>query len=349
MKTILVTGGFGFIGSHFVRLLLERAEWKVVNLDALTYAGNPDNLASVKQDRHLRFEKGDIADADLVNQIFQDNKPQAVVNFAAESHVDRSILDSSPFIKTNISGTQVLLETARRYAVPRFIQISTDEVYGDIDGNKACDEESPLRPSSPYASSKASGDLLSLAYWRTFGMPVIIVRSSNNYGPHQFPEKLIPLMISKILDGAELPVYGDGLQRRDWLYVEDNVRAILRVLEDGQVGSIYNVGTGKGRTNLEIVRTICQLLAKDVGIHLQDLLARIRFMTDRPGHDRQYALNCKRIHRELGWRPHVTFESGLERTVNWYLDHRGWVRQLTSGEYRDYHEAVYSRAWSQLK
>lgn len=345
MKTALVTGGCGFIGSHFVHLLLEKTDWRVVNLDALTYAGNLDNLGGVEQGPRYRFLKGDVTDAPIVGQLFQEEEPQAVVNFAAESHVDRSILDSSPFLKTNILGVQVLLEATRRYGVSRFVQISTDEVYGDVDGKEPCNEESSLQPSNPYASSKASADLLSLAYRRTYGLPVIIVRSSNNYGPFQFPEKLIPLLIRNALSGAELPVYGDGLQRRDWLYVGDNTGAILRVLEAGQIGSIYNVGTGEERTNLEVVQTICRLLAEEAGIDFEEILTRIRFIADRPGHDRRYALNTQRIRQELRWCPQVSFETGLRRAIRWYLEHQVWVQRVTSGEYRTYYEAVYSQAW----
>jgi len=347
VKTVLVTGGCGFIGSHFVHRLLEKANWRVVNLDDLTYAGNLNNLRDVEHDPHYRFFKGDVTDGNVVDQLFREEGPQAVVNFAAESHVDRSILDSSPFLKTNIMGVQVLLEAARRHGVERFVQISTDEVYGDIDGMEPSTEESPLRPSSPYASSKASADLLSLAYRRTYGLPVIIVRSANNYGPFQFPEKLVPLLISNALRGAGLPVYGDGLQQRDWLYVGDNTRAILQVLEEGQIGSIYNVGTGEDRANLEVVRTICGLLAEETGVNPESLLSLITFTADRPGHDRRYALTTRRIRQELGWRPQIAFEPGLKHTIRWYLDHQDWVQGVISGEYLKYYEAVYAQSWGQ--
>lgn len=347
MKTVLVTGGCGFIGSHFVRLLLEQANWRVVNLDGLTYAGNLDNLKDVDQGPNYRFFKGDVTEGAVVDRLFQEEGPQVVVNFAAESHVDRSILNSSPFLKTNVLGVQVLLEAARRHSVERFVQISTDEVYGDVEGKEPCTEDSPLRPSSPYASSKASADLLSLAYRRTYGLPVIIVRSANNYGPFQFPEKLIPLVILNALSGAELPVYGDGLQQRDWLYVGDNTRAILQVLEKGQIGSIYNVGTGQDRANLEVVQAICRLLAEETGAYPESLLARIKFVADRPGHDRRYALTTQRIRQELGWGPQLSFEPGLRHTIRWYLEHQDWVQRVTSGEYQTYYEAVYSQAWGQ--
>lgn len=349
MKTVLVTGGCGFIGSHFVRLLLERTDCRVVNLDALTYAGNLENLRDVQEHDRYRFVKGDITDASDVDQLFREEEPQEVVNFAAETHVDRSILDSSPFLKTNILGTQAVLEAARRHGVSRFVQISTDEVYGDTDGKEPSSETSMLQPSSTYASSKASADLLCLAHRRTYGLPVIIVRSSNNYGPFQFPEKLIPLLIRNALNGDELPIYGDGLQRRDWLYVMDNTEAILRVLEEGQVGSTYNVGIGEDRTNLEVVQTICRLLGEEAGLDMERTLAQIRYIDDRPGHDRRYALNTQRIRQELGWRPQVSFEAGLRRTIRWYLEHPDWVQRVTSGEYRDYYEAVYTHAWASTR
>jgi dTDP-glucose 4,6-dehydratase len=347
LNTILVTGGCGFIGSHFVHLLLERMNWRVVNLDGLTYAGNLNNLKDVEQDPHYRFIKGDVTDAAVVDQLFREEGPQFVVNFAAESHVDRSILDSSPFLKTNILGVQVLLEAARSHGVERFVQISTDEVYGDVEGEEPCPEASPLRPSSPYASSKASADLLSLAYRRTYGLPVIIVRSANNYGPFQFPEKLVPLLIANALSGAELPVYGDGLQQRDWLYVRDNTSAILQVLENGLVGSVYNIGTGEDRANLEVVQTICRLLAEETGVDPESLLSLIKFVADRPGHDRRYALDTQKIRQELGWEPQLAFEPGMRHTIRWYLEHQDWVREVTSGAYLKYYEAVYSQKWGQ--
>ena len=344
MKTVMVTGGCGFIGSHFVHLLLARTDWRVVNLDALTYAGNLENLSDVEPGKRYRFVKGDITDAALVEQVFQEEKPQAVVNFAAETHVDRSILDSTPFLKTNILGVQVLLENSRRHGVRRFIQISTDEVYGDADGQDPFSEDASLRPSSPYASSKASSDLLALAHRRTYVLPVIITRSTNNYGPYQFPEKLIPLLIHNALIGAALPIYGDGLQRRDWIYVEDNTEAILRVLERGQIGCIYNIGVGEERTNLEVVQTICRLLAEEADMDMERLLRLIKFIADRPGHDRLYALNTRRIHQELEWYPKVSFEPGLRRTIRWYLEQQDWVQRVTSGEYRAYYDSVYSQA-----
>jgi dTDP-glucose 4,6-dehydratase len=345
MKTVFVTGGCGFIGSHFTRLLIHRTTWRVVNLDKLTYAGNLENLKDIEENPRYHFVRGDIADRALVERLLEDEKPRAVVNFAAESHVDRSILDSSPFLETNIIGVQVLLEASRHYGVDRFLQISTDEVYGDADGKEPFREGDPLTPGSPYAASKASADLLCLSYLRTYGVPILIARSSNNYGPFQFPEKLIPLMIRNALIGEELPVYGDGLQRRDWLYVEDNVEAIFRILENGEVGSIYNVGAGEDITNREIVHLICRFLAEEAGLNLGALTSRIRSVPDRPGHDRRYALNTQKLQGEIGWTHKVALEAGLRDTIRWYLDNQNWVRRVTSGEYRAYYEAVYKHVW----
>lgn len=345
MKTILVTGGCGFIGSHFVRLLLRKTTWRVVNLDKLTYAGNLENLKDVENNPRHCFVKGDIADRMFVNALFKEEEPWVVVNFAAESHVDRSILDSSPFLQTNIIGVQVLLEASRRYGIERFIQISTDEVYGDAEGKEPFNEESPLSPSSPYSASKAASDLLCLAYLRTYGIPVIIIRSSNNYGPFQFPEKLIPLMIRNALIGKELPIYGDGLQKRDWLYVEDNVEAILRILEAVKVGSIYNVATGEERTNRDVVLMVCQILAEEAGLNPDALIAHIRSVPDRPGHDRRYASRTEKVRQEVGWSPANPFETGLRITIRWYLDNQNWVKRVTSGEYQSYYDAVYARTW----
>lgn len=348
MKTVLVTGGCGFIGSHFTRLLIQRTPWQVVNLDKLTYAGNLENLKDIEENPRYRFVKGDITDRVFVNRLLGEEKPWAIVNFAAESHVDRSILDSSPFLGTNIVGVQVLLEASRHYGVGRFLQISTDEVYGDAEGKEPFHEESPLFPSSPYAASKASADLLCLSYLRTYGMPILIARSSNNYGPFQFPEKLIPLMIRNALIGEELPVYGDGLQRRDWLYVEDNVEAIFCILEKGKIGSIYNVGTGEERTNRDVVHAICKVLSGETELSLDALIGRVRSVPDRPGHDRRYALNTERVFREIVWSRTVPFEPGLRKTVRWYLDNQDWVRRVTSGEYKTYYEAVYTRVWQKV-
>jgi dTDP-glucose 4,6-dehydratase len=345
MRTVLITGGCGFIGSHFVRAALGLGAFDAVNLDNLTYAGDPARLADVAGHPSYRFVHGDVADRALLERLFEEEKPWAVVNFAAESHVDRSILDPSPFFQTNLIGTQALLDAARCHEVKRFVQISTDEVYGDADGKESFYEDDPLRPSSPYAASKASADLLVLAYTRTYGLPALIVRSTNNYGSFQFPEKLVPLTIRNAMVGAELPLYGDGLQCRDWLHVEDNCRAILAILQRGQPGSIYNVGVGEAPTNLEIVRALCRILADETGWELESLQRRVRFMTDRPGHDRRYAVNADKIRREFDWHPRVPLDEGLRRTVRWYLDHGDWLDRIGSSEYRSYYEAVYLRNW----
>lgn len=347
MKTVLVTGGCGFIGSHFIRLLLQQTDWRLINLDKLTYAGSAETLADVTEGPRYRFVRGDIADRALVDELFRQERPWAVVNFAAETHVDRSILDPAPFLHTNILGVQVVLEACRAHGAERFVQISTDEVYGDAEGHPACTEDSALAPSSPYAASKAAADLLCAAYWRTHRLPLVVVRSTNNYGPFQFPEKLIPLIIRNALAGEALPIYGDGLQRRDWLYVEDNVEAIFRVLRSGTPGSTYNVATERERTNREVVETICRLLG-ELGLRMDDLLARITFTADRPGHDRRYALMASRIRQDLGWSPRVAFEEGLRQTVRWYLAHQEWIARVTSEDYRAYYEAVYARAWGRV-
>jgi len=270
-----------------------------------------------------------------------------VVNFAAESHVDRSILDPAPFLHTNVLGTQVLLEAARRHGTERVLHISTDEVYGDGEGRAPFGEDNALGPSNPYSASKAGADLLCQAYHRTFGLPVLIARSSNNYGPFQFPEKLIPLMIRNALQGNTLPVYGDGSQVRDWLFVEDNCHALLAVLESGQLGTVYNIAAGEARTNLEVVHWICRMLSEETGTLLDGLLSRIRSVADRPGHDRRYALDAKRIRDELGWTPAVSFNDGLRLTVRWYLSNQAWVERVVSGDYRTYYQAVYERLWEQ--
>ncbi len=345
MKTVLLTGGCGFIGSHFVRLLLRLGSWNVVNLDKLTYAGNMENLKDIEKNKNYLFVKGDICDRELLNKLFKEQEFGAVVNFAAESHVDRSIMDSEPFLRTNVIGVKRLLEASRLNGIERFLQISTDEVYGDAEGKDPFSETSPLCPSSPYAASKAAADLISLAYHRTYGIPVIIARSSNNYGPYQFPEKLIPLMIRNALVGEELPVYGDGMQQRDWLYVEDNVEAILRILDEGKIGSIYNIGTGEERTNRDVVHLLCRLLAEEVGLKLDTLALAIRSVTDRPGHDRRYALNTKKTREELGWFHRTQFDLGLKNSILWYSKNQDWVERVTSGEYKKYYDSVYSHAW----
>lgn len=338
MQTLLVTGGAGFIGSNFVHFLLENTDCSVVNLDALTYAGNPESLAGLDPARH-HFVHGDICDRALVRDLLAHHRPDAIVHFAAESHVDRSIDSAAEFVRTNVMGTQVLLEAARDYpgGLPdsfRFLHVSTDEVYGDLAPDEAPFTESrPYQPSSPYAASKAGADHLVRAAFRTWGLPVLITNCSNNYGPRQFPEKLIPLMLVNALEGQPLPVYGDGQQRRDWLYVTDHCAALWRVLEAGRPGQTYNIGGNAERSNLEVVHAICDLLDLRVPAE-RPRRELIRFVADRPGHDRRYAIDAGRIRAELGWQPGVTFEEGLARTVDWYLDHRDWWQRIRDGRYR---------------
>lgn len=348
-RAILVTGGCGFIGGHFVRHLLQhRPGWRVINLDALTYAGRAADVPNAEQDGRYRFVRGSITDDRLLHELLRAEEPWAIVNFAAESHVDRSILDPAPFLASNVLGVQEILAAVRRHSTARFLQISTDEVYGDVDGLEPCDEEAPLRPSNPYAASKAAADLLCLAHRRTYGLPVLVVRSANNYGPSQFPEKLVPLMIRNALAGEALPVYGDGTNVRDWLYVEDTCGAVLRVLEEGQPGGVYNVAAAELHSNLDVVHAICRILAAEAGMDQEHLRGRIRFVPDRPGHDRCYRIDDRRV-RRLGWLPRVRFEDGLRRTVRWYLQHRDWLEQATSGEYAAYYRAVYVRQWDQAE
>jgi dTDP-glucose 4,6-dehydratase len=333
MLRLLITGGAGFIGSNFIRYILqEHPDWEVVNLDKLTYAGNLENLKDVKNDSRYRFIHGDIADRELIDKLFSQGF-DVVVNFAAESHVDRSILDASPFIRTNVQGPQVLLEGARQHRVKLFIQVSTDEVYGSLGATGKFNEESPLHPSSPYSASKAAADLLCQAYQRTYGLPVIITRCSNNYGPYQFPEKLIPLTITNALVGKPIPVYGDGLNVRDWIHVEDHCCALDMAIQRGKQGEIYNIGADNERTNLEMVRRILDIVQKPHSL--------ITFVSDRPGHDRRYALDTTKIHQELGWEPRHSFEEGLQRTVEWYIENEPWWRRVKSGEYLEYYRKVY--------
>jgi len=347
-RTVLVTGGCGFIGSHFVRHLAQQERFHIVVLDLLTYAGNPDNLEDLVGRPEVRLVRGDIADAELVDDLLGEEHPWAVANFAAETHVDRSILDPTPFLRSNVLGVQVLLQAVDRHKVSRFVQVSTDEVYGDVPSPTQASEEAPVRPSSPYAASKAAADLLCLAFRRTYGTPVVIVRSANNYGPRQFPEKLIPLVIRNALAGDVLPVYGDGRQVRDWLFVEDNCEALWFVLERGEEGGVYNVGTGEHRTNLEVVRALCAALAEEANLDEAELLSRIAFIPDRPGHDRRYAVDAGPIRRELGWAPRTLFDQGLRRTVRWYLGHEEWIHRTTSRDFQTYYDAVYRQFWSQL-
>jgi dTDP-glucose 4,6-dehydratase len=341
--TVVVTGGCGFIGSHFVRLLRERTEYRIVNLDKLTYAGDTERVCEVRADGRYRFVRRDIADRAALDELFRAERPWAVVNFAAESHVDRSILDASPFLRTNVVGVQALLETGRRYAVRRFVQVSTDEVYGDLEGAGRASEGNPLRPSSPYAASKAAADLLCLAYARTYGLSVLITRGSNTYGPWQFPEKLIPVMIRRALAGDSLPLYGDGMQRRDWLYVTDHCEAILSALDRGEDGAVYNIATETERTNVEVAQALLRALVEEAIV--TPGLSKIQNTPDRPGHDRRYAMTVDKIRHGLGWSPRVRFEEGLVQTVRWYLGRRDWLERAASGSYRRYHEAVYARDW----
>jgi dTDP-glucose 4,6-dehydratase len=343
MRTLLVTGGCGFIGSNFVRYILEEhRDCRVVNLDKLTYAGNPANLKDVEGHRRYMFVRGDIADSVLVEGLFRKDGFDSVVNFAAETHVDRSLLDPLPFIDTNVKGTQVLLGAARCCGARIFIQISTDEVYGSTETEKFT-ERSPLEPNSPYAASKAAADLLCRAYQNAYGIPVIITRSSNNYGPFQFPEKLIPLMIRNALAGKELPVYGEGAQVRDWLYVEDNCRAIDLVLQKGHPGEVYNIGGGCEKRNIEVVESICRILAEKLKKDPEKLLGLIKHIVDPrgPAHDFRYALDCSKIKEELGWEPLADFEEGLRRTVEWYLENQEWVEGVITGEYQEYYQRLY--------
>jgi len=330
---ILVTGGAGFIGSCFVRMILRNGPDFIVNLDKLTYAGNLDNLEPVAGHERNRFVHGDICDAPLINRIFEEDKPDAVVHFAAESHVDRSILAPQAVFETNLRGTFTLLEAARAHGIGRFVHVSTDEVYGSIEPPHEADETYPLRPSSPYSAAKAGSDLLALSYFTTYRLPVLVTRASNNYGPYQFPEKLIPLMIANALAGKPLPVYGDGQQIRDWLYVEDHCRAILAVLRRGKDGEIYNIAGNASLPNLDVVRKILAATGQPESL--------IRHVTDRPGHDRRYALSSEKLRRETGSLPQVQFEEGLARTVRWYQDNPVWVRRVQSGEYQAFYAKNY--------
>ena len=323
MKKILVTGGAGFIGSNFVRYMLNKyQDYKIVNLDLLTYAGNIKSLDDVKDNPNYLFVKGDIADNKLVDKIVSDNKIDVIINFAAESHVDRSITNPDIFVKTNVLGTQNLLEVAKKYKTEKFFQISTDEVYGSLGKTGFFTEKTPLSPNSPYSASKASADLLVMAYHHTFGLNVNITRCSNNYGPYQFPEKLIPLFITNALDNKQVPLYGDGLNIRDWLFVEDHCSAIDTVLHKGKNGEIYNVGGNNEKTNKYITDTILKYLGKDNSL--------IKYVADRLGHDRRYAIDATKIKEELGWQPQYKFEQAIEKTIEWYLNNKDWWQPLKS-------------------
>ena len=330
-----VTGGAGFIGSAFVRMLLgSRQASLVVNFDKLTYAGNLENLAPVADDKRYRFVHGDICDAALVNQAITETHPDVIVNFAAESHVDRSILSPAPVFETNLRGTFTMLEAARTHKTPKFLHVSTDEVYGSIPAPHDADEDYPLRASSPYSASKAGSDLLALSYFVTYGMPVMVTRASNNYGPYQFPEKLIPLMISNAIEDKALPIYGDGQQVRDWLYVDDHCRAILAVIERGRAGEIYNIGGSRALPNLEVVERILDTVSKP-----RSLMQTVK---DRPGHDRRYALSTEKLMRETGWQAQMPFEAGLRATIDWYRANAAWIARVKSGEYQNYYQRNYA-------
>jgi dTDP-glucose 4,6-dehydratase len=353
-RSILVTGGAGFIGSNFVLDWLVMGAGPVVNLDKLTYAGNSANLASVQDDASYTFVHGDIGDADLLAGLFDTHRPRAVIHFAAESHVDRSILGPEAFLRTNIDGTFKLLQAVRKYFESlvgaereafRFLHVSTDEVYGTLaPDDEAFHEKTPYAPNSPYAASKASSDHLVRAWVHTYGLPAIITNCSNNYGPYQFPEKLIPLMIANALQGKPLPVYGDGQQVRDWLYVLDHCRALQVVLERGRVGETYNVGGGNQRSNLEVVTTVCALLDEMVPeSKFKPHLQLVKYVADRPGHDRRYAIDARKLEGELGWRAQETFETGLRKTVEWYLANAAWVADVTSGAYQQWLSQNYTK------
>ena len=332
---LLVTGGAGFIGSAFIRLALaEGAAVRIVNLDKLTYAGNLDNLASIQSGPAYRFVHGDICDSRLVMGLVEEERPDAIVHFAAESHVDRSILGPEPSFETNLRGTFTLLETVRALGVPRYVHVSTDEVYGSIDPPAEADENFPLRPSSPYSASKAGSDLLALSYHTTFRSPVLVTRASNNYGPCQFPEKLIPLMISNALEDRDLPIYGDGMQVRDWLYVDDHCRAILAVLNKGREGEIYNIGGSRALPNREVVKLILAATGRPESL--------MKTVADRPGHDRRYALSSEKLTRETGWSPRMPFERGLAETIDWYRKNTEWISRVRSGAYQDYYTQNYA-------
>lgn len=333
---ILVTGGAGFIGSCFVRQYLgDHAAAQVVNLDTLTYAGNLENLKELEGDPRHIFVKGDIADSADIEAVFTDHQFDAVLNFAAESHVDRSLHHGvDEFIRTNIQGTQNLLDASRNQGVGRYLQVSTDEVYGSLGAQGQFSEDSPIAPNNPYAATKAAADFLVRAVQRSYGLDAVITRCSNNYGPYQFPEKLIPLMIGNALEDKTLPVYGDGLHVRDWIYVDDHCRAIARVLEAGKTGEVYNIGSMNDVPNLHVVKTLLAHLGKPESL--------IEFVTDRPGHDRRYAMDATRMREDLDWTAETSFEEGLAKTIDWYLANRAWLENIRSGEYRDYYQAMYS-------
>lgn len=337
MKNVLVTGGAGFIGSNFIKYVLKHYDWNVINFDKLTYAGNLENLSDIEKNKKYKFVKGDICDEGVVNNTIKDNDIDTIVNFAAESHVDRSILGAKEFIQTNVAGTQILLDAFKKYGLAKYLQVSTDEVYGSLPEDKKelkFTEDTPLKTSSPYSASKASADLLCNSYFHTHKLPILITRCSNNYGPYQFPEKLIPLMIAKAMNSENLPVYGDGKNIRDWLYVEDHCSAICTVLEKGRFGEVYNIGGNNEWYNIDIVKIILKILGKSESL--------ITYVKDRPGHDRRYAIDSSKIQNELGWKPEHDFENGILKTVEWYNANETWWRKVMSGEYMKYYEQNYA-------
>lgn len=335
MKNILVTGGAGFIGSNFINYILnKRDDYFIVNLDKLTYAGNLENLKEVESKKNYTFIKGDIVNAELINFVFEKYKIKYVINFAAESHVDRSISGSEIFFRTNVIGTNVLLEAAKRFNVERFLQISTDEVYGSLGPTGLFSEKTPIAPNSPYSASKASSDMMTMAFNHTYGLPTVITRCSNNYGPLQFPEKLIPLMILNAIQNKKLPVYGNGMNIRDWIYVIDHNKAVELVFEKGKIGEVYNIGASNELPNIEIVKVILKNLNKSEEL--------IQFVKDRPGHDKRYAIDSSKIQNELKWKPEFNFESAIVNTIEWYLKNKKWWERIISGEYQSYYNKQYS-------
>lgn len=334
MKNILVTGGAGFIGSNFINFILkEHDDYRIFNLDKLTYAGNLDNLAPSIDHLNFNFIKGDITNSELVRYLFEKYEIKYVINFAAESHVDRSILGSEIFYRTNVIGTNVLLEMSRKFEIEKFVQISTDEVYGSLGKEGLFTEDSPLSPNSPYSSSKAASDIMALAFYHTYGLPIVVTRCSNNYGPYQFPEKLIPLIILNSLNNKKLPVYGDGMNVRDWIFVDDHNKAIDLVFQKGKPGEVYNIGASNEMPNIEIVKLILKTLDKPESL--------IEYIKDRPGHDRRYAIDSTKIQTELGWKPLYTFQEAMNKTIDWYLQNEIWWQRIISGEYQDYYKLQY--------
>ena len=333
---LLVTGGAGFIGSSFVRFVLRtQPDVEIVNYDLLTYAGNLRNLDEVASDPRYAFVRGDIADPKAVRDVFENHKIDAVVNFAAETHVDRSIEDSAPFVRSNVVGTQCLLDNARHFKVSKFVQISTDEVYGSLGPEGAFREDTPLDPSSPYSASKAGADMLVMSYFRTHKFPIVITRCTNNYGPFQFPEKLIPVLISNAMNDRNLPIYGDGLNVREWIYADEHSRAVWLALTRGREGEVYNVGSGQEKTNLDVVRAVLKLLGKPESL--------ITYVKDRPGHDRRYAIDCSKIRNEWGWQSDVEFSVGIGQTIEWYKSHQDWMREIKDASYLSYYDRMYTR------